>query len=110
MWIVQGREPLIAGVLPEESWCRTKPSSRSDNELQHAFLEIVENQLRDEDPPETKRTFCRLIESGHSPQEAKRLLSVVVGREVACVVTNQEPFNHARFVAALDLLPELPQK
>ena len=93
----------------ENIWCVMKPDSRSNKELQHAFLEIIENQLRDEDPPETKRTFCRLIESGHSPQEAKRLLSVVVGLEVACVMKNQEPFNHARFVAALDLLPDLPE-
>jgi hypothetical protein len=93
----------------ENIWCVMKPDLRSNKKLQHAFLEIIETQLRDEDPPETKRTFCRLIESGHSPQEAKRLLSVVVGLEVACVMKNQEPFNHARFVAALDLLPDLPE-
>jgi|688.fasta_scaffold259333_3 hypothetical protein len=84
------------------------PTARSGKGLQHAFLDIVENQLRDEKPPETKRTFRRLIESGPSPQEAKRLLSIVVGLEGACVMTKHESLNHVSFIAALDLLPDLP--
>jgi hypothetical protein len=76
--------------------------------LQAAILEVVENQLRENDPPETKRTYERLLGEGHSSEEAKRLIGCVVVGEMFDILKRQEPFNHARFVAALDKLPELP--
>lgn len=76
-------------------------------QLRQAFLEIVDTQLRDGMPPETGKAFRRLVDAGHSPQDAKRLLSVVVGHEVLQVMATQQPFNHARFVEALDQLPDL---
>ncbi len=71
-------------------------------------MEVVENQLRDNDPPQTRQTFTRLIEAGHSEKEAKRLIACVVSAEIFDVLKNNEPFNLERFVKALDKLPEMP--
>ena len=39
--------------------------SESNPQLQAAIIEVVENQLRNDDPPQTGQTFKRLIEAGH---------------------------------------------
>jgi exopolyphosphatase/pppGpp-phosphohydrolase len=70
-----------------------------------AALEVVENQLRGDDPPETRETFDRLVEEGHTETEAKRLIAAVVLAEIGEILRSNAPFNHARFVVALDRLP-----
>ena len=72
-----------------------------------AALEVVENQLRDDDPRETRETFDRLVEEGHTEAEAKRLIAAVVLVEIGEVLRTNAPFNHSRFIVALDRLPAL---
>lgn len=76
--------------------------------LQVTILEIVDNQLKTNDPPETKQTFDRLLSEGHSEKEAKRLIGCIVSTEIFDVMKNQEKFNLERFVNALNVLPKLP--
>jgi hypothetical protein len=73
-----------------------------------AIVEVVENQLRDDDPPQTRQTFRRLIEAGHSEKEAKRLIGCVVSAEIFDVLKKNEPFNLERFVKGLNKLPAMP--
>ena len=72
------------------------------------ILEVVENQMQNNDPPETKQTYDRLITEGHSDEDAKRLIGSVVAIEVFDILKKQEVFNLADFVQALNKLPELP--
>jgi len=76
--------------------------------LRAAVMEVVENQLRNNDPPQTQQTFRRLIEAGYSEEEAKRLIGCVVSAEIFDVLKKNEPFNLERFVKALNKLPEMP--
>jgi len=76
--------------------------------LKQTILEVVNNQLEALDPPETKQTYDRLVASGISDQEARRLIGCVVSSEIFDVLKQQQPFNHARFVKALNKLPILP--
>ena len=71
-------------------------------------MEVVENQLRDNDRPQTRQTFKRLIEAGHSEKEAKRLIGRVVSGEIFDVLKKNEPFDLDRFVKGLDKLPAMP--
>jgi len=84
-----------------------KKSERNPH-LQAAIMEVVENQLRNNDPPQTRQTFRRLIEAGYSEEEAKRLIGCVVSAEIFDVLKKNEPFNLERFVKALNKLPEMP--
>jgi hypothetical protein len=72
------------------------------------ILEVVDNQLRSNDPPHTQQTFKRLIAAGHSEEEAKRLIACVVSAEIFDILKQQKPFNLDRFVKALDKLPTMP--
>ena len=82
--------------------------SESNPHLRAAIMEVVENQLRNNDPPQTNQTFKRLIEAGHSAKEAKRLIGCVVSAEIFDVLKKQEPFNLERFVKGLNNLPAMP--
>jgi hypothetical protein len=77
-------------------------------QLGAAILEIVDTQLRDGTPPETRATFDRLIGLGYTPEGARQLLAHVVVREIFSVMARGESYNAARFVAALQRLPALP--
>jgi Domain of unknown function (DUF1841) len=83
-------------------------SERSNPHLQAAIIEVVENQLRNDDPPQTGQTFKRLIEAGHSEKEAKRLIGCVVSAEIFDVLKKNEPFNLDRFMKCLNKLPAMP--
>ena len=84
-----------------------KPS-KGNPYVRAAILEAVENQLRDNDPPQTRETFKRLIDAGHSEKEAKRLIGCVVSAEIFDVLKKNEPFNLERFVRGLNKLPTMP--
>lgn len=77
--------------------------------LRQQFLETVENQLRDGDPPETALTLLRLKEEGYTEEEAKELISACVAAEMVAVMDSNKPFNQQRFVEWLGKLPELPE-
>ena len=74
--------------------------------LKSAILEVVENQLQANDPPETRQTFDRLISEGYSEEDSKKLIGLVVTSEIFDVLNKQEPFNSKRFVRALNELPQ----
>ena len=76
--------------------------------LKAAILEVVDNQLSDNDPPQTRQTYKRLLASGLDDEEAKRLIGCVVVSEIFDILKKGETFNLERFVAALERLPKLP--
>ena len=82
--------------------------SEGNPHLRAAIMEVVENQLRDNDPPQTRQTFSRLIEAGHSEKEAKRLIGCAISAEIFDVLKKNEPFNLDRFVKGLNKLPAMP--
>lgn len=75
-----------------------------------AILEVVENQLRDGTPPETRQTLQRLVTEGYSEEEARRLIAVVVTSEIFNVLKHNQPYNEVRFIVALRQLPKLPDE
>ncbi len=78
--------------------------------LRETILKIVDNQLQEESLPEVKQTFERLIATGHSQKEAKRLIANVLIYEIFTVMKQKKEFNQPRYVAALQKLPELPDE
>ena len=85
---------------------RGEPES---NEIVRAvILETVENQLRDNDPPETRQTYERLVSEGYSDQEARELIGALVSTEIFNILKSNKPYDRERYVAALQRLPTLP--
>lgn len=76
--------------------------------IKTAIIEVVENQLEANDPPEIRETLERLMSEGYSALEGKELIGNVVVVEVFEVLKEGKPFDLDRYVAALHRLPELP--
>ncbi|MCP4401562.1 MAG: hypothetical protein GY801_30220 [bacterium] len=77
-------------------------------ELREQFLKTIKEQIRSNDPPETKSTFERLIVEGHSEGESHRLLAAVLATEVYKVLKEQLPYDNDRYAGNLNKLPTLP--
>ncbi len=82
---------------------------KPDKRLNKAVLDVVENQIRQLNPPTTKETFDRLIREGYDHDEARRLIGCVAASEIFDILKNMEPYDEDRYVAALRRLPELPE-
>ena len=83
--------------------------NKTDNErLREAVLAVISNQLQDNDPPETKQALLRLRKQGFSEDEALKLIGYVVASEVFSVLKENRPYDHNRYITALNALPRLP--
>lgn len=88
---------------------RTPNMTEPDSEiLRAAIFEIIENQIREDTPPETKKTFDRLMADGHSHEDTMKMIGCVVSSEIFDVLKHNQPYNEERYVSALQALPELP--
>jgi len=89
-----------------------RPQAGVDNSfspaLQAALLEVVDTQLRDGTPRGTRETLDRLVAAGYPEPQARRLIGVVVASEIFEVLKRKEPYDEARYIAALHRLPTLP--
>lgn len=83
-------------------------TEKVNERLREAIMTVVDNQLRDGDPPETKITFARLRGEGYSVDEAKRLIGMVVGEEVFNVLRENRKYDAIRFAERLRALPKFP--
>lgn len=83
--------------------------TKATNErLQKAILTVVEQQILDNEPPETGATFARLQAQGYTSDEAKKLIGYVVGAEVFGVLRENRKFDADGFTERLRALPKLP--
>ena len=80
-----------------------------DNQrLKKAILKVIDAQIRDNNPPETKKTLIRLQENGYSEEEAIKLIGYVVASEVFTIFRDDRRFDESNYIAALKALPKLP--
>lgn len=72
------------------------------------IIEAIENQIRDNDPPETALTLARLMQGGESHNNAMRLIACAMSVEIFEIMKNSRPFDERRYIENLRRLPELP--
>ena len=85
-----------------------KKQMKTNPRMKKIILGVVDNQLRANDPPETRSTLKRLVEEGYSEKDAKELIGCAVTSEIFDIMKNSEEFDLERYVAALNELPKLP--
>lgn len=74
--------------------------------LRDSFLEVVDTQLKQNSPPETKRTYKRLLKEGYSKENAKILIASVILTEVYHTMKEDKPYDAERFIRNLNKLPD----
>ncbi|MBD3637773.1 MAG: hypothetical protein HUJ25_10495 [Crocinitomicaceae bacterium] len=81
-----------------------------DNEaLREEIFNIIDNQIADNDPKETKETLEKLISMGLDEQSAKELIAKCLSIELMDVIENGATYNHQRYVSNLKRLPMEPE-
>jgi hypothetical protein len=79
-----------------------------NTELRDQIFQVITNQIKSNNPPETKVTYERLIALGYSEFETKQLIGQCVAVEMFSVIKEQKPLNEARYVKNLKQLPKEP--
>lgn len=79
-----------------------------NEDLRDTIFDIINNQIRDNDPPETKVTYDRLRDEGYTEFVTKQLIGQCVAVELFRVMKHGETFNLERYVSNLKALPEEP--
>ena len=62
---------------------------------------MVDNQLRDNDPPSTKEAYQKLLDAGYSMREAKEKIGVVVLTEIYDVMKENQSYDEKRYTNSL---------
>ncbi|MBW2484202.1 MAG: hypothetical protein JRF05_02455 [Deltaproteobacteria bacterium] len=78
------------------------------HKLRNAILEVINTQVRDNDPPETKQALIRLQGQGFSEEETLKLIGYVVAVEVFSVLKENRQYDREKYISALNALPTLP--
>ncbi len=76
--------------------------------LREGLFEAIEIQMRDGTPPETKRTFDRLVGEGYSKDDAMGLIATALTVELANIRVKGREYDEDAYVRELRALPELP--
>ena len=80
----------------------------SNEKMREQIFEIVDNQLRDNNPPETKTTYNRLKKQGFDDLQTKQMIAQCIAVELFEVIKFQKPFDNERYVKNLNGLPKEP--
>lgn len=76
--------------------------------LRAQIFDVLEKQLRANDPPETRATLERLRKQGFDELEAKQMIAQCLVVEIFDVIKLGKPYNHERYTSHLKALPEEP--
>ena len=76
--------------------------------LKEQIFEIIKNQMKDNDPPETNKTFKRLLKRKYSRFETKQLIGQCVAVELFNIFKFSKPFDEKRYIRNLNNLPKEP--
>ena len=83
-------------------------AARNDPVLHAALMQRVDRQLAENDPPEARQAFERLQNEGYSPEHARRMIGLLLAREMVRGMIYGKPFDQQDFIENLRRLPEIP--
>lgn len=77
-------------------------SEQTNPRLKKLLLEVVENQLRNNDPPITRITFDRLISNGYTEAEVKERIAAAVIGKIYDMLRDGKSFNIEEYESELN--------
>lgn len=75
--------------------------SKPNTYLKKTILSVVDNQLRDNDPPITRETFERLQTNGYTAKQAKEKIAAVLVEDIYTVISTKKPHNEQLYETRL---------
>ncbi|MBK6967328.1 MAG: hypothetical protein IPH20_26400 [Bacteroidales bacterium] len=78
----------------------------TNEKAREQIFEIVKNQLRDNDPPETKETYDKLENQGFDDFQIKQMIGQCIAIELFDILKFGKPFSKERYIKNLKKLPK----
>lgn len=104
--LIQAEHPELADALDRDVETVTVDGQELNPRLHITMHEVVANQLWDDQPPEVWQTAQRLTALGYGRHEVLHMLASAMSGEVWQALRRGRPYDHDRYVATLDALPE----
>jgi hypothetical protein len=79
-----------------------------NDKIREQIYEIIKNQLRDNDPPETNTTFNRLQKQGFDDFQIRQMIGQCLAVELFDALKHGKPYNNERYIKNLIALPKKP--
>ena len=70
--------------------------------LQKLIFEVVENQIRDNNPPETKATWDRLKGMGYTNLQIKKKIGGVIAQHIYYILKDNVPMDLEKYKRDLE--------
>ncbi len=77
----------------------------NDKTVRDAMLDTVLSQINDNNPPEARETYDRLIFGGRSNSQALQLMAAALRVEMDRMLKESTPFDNERYSALLQKIP-----
>ena len=77
----------------------------NDKTVRDAMLDTVLSQINDNNPPEARETYDRLIFGGRSNSQALQLMAAALRMEMDRMLKESTPFDNDRYSALLQKIP-----
>lgn len=81
---------------------------KTNERLREEIFEVINNQIRDNNPPETKATYDRLRKQGHDDFETRQMIGQCIAVEIFAALKYGKPYNNDRYIENLSALPKEP--
>lgn len=81
---------------------------KHNEELRKQILEVINNQLRENNPPETKATYTRLQKLGYDDFVTRQMIGQCLVVEIFDILKSGKPYNKERYINNLKALPKEP--
>ena len=65
--------------------------------LKRLVLEVVDSQIRDNNPPETKATLERLMKSGYSRKESREMIGAAIAMQIWEIMVQGVEFDETKY-------------
>ena len=80
----------------------------TNEELREQIFEIIKNQLKDNDPPETQTTYDRLRKLGFDDFQTRQMIGQCIAVELFEIFKFGKPIKDKRYVKNLKALSKVP--
>ncbi|MDD3721526.1 MAG: hypothetical protein PHW92_03425 [Lutibacter sp.] len=78
----------------------------TNEKLREQIFEIIKNQLRDNDPPETKITFDRLRKQGFDDFQTRQMIGQCLAVELFNIIKFGKSYDNEQYIKNLIALPK----
>jgi hypothetical protein len=81
---------------------------KSNKIVREEIIRVIDNQMNNNDPPETRITYDRLRKEGFDDVQCKQMIGQCVAVELFEIIKFEKPFDLIRYINNLNLLPKEP--